>query len=63
MVKNSPANAEDARDTGLIPGWEGPLEEEMVTSILAWEITWTEEPGGLYIVHGVKKELDMTEST
>ena len=21
MVKNSPANAEDARDTGLIPGW------------------------------------------
>ena len=63
VVKNLPANAEDARDTGLIPGWEGPLEEEMVTSILAWEITWTEEPGGLYIVHGVKKELDMTEST
>ena len=30
-------------------GWEDPLEEEMAThsSILAWEITWTEEPGGL----------------
>ena len=30
-------------------GWEAPLEEEMVThsSILAWEIPWTEEPGGL----------------
>ena len=30
-------------------GWEEPLEEEMVThsSILAWEIPWTEEPGGL----------------
>ena len=31
------------------PGWEDPLEKEMVThsSILAWEIPWTEEPGGL----------------
>ena len=30
-------------------GWEDPLEREMVThsSILAWEIPWTEEPGGL----------------
>ena len=46
MVKNPPANAGDA---GSIPGSEDPLEEEMTTcaSILAWEITWTEEPGGL----------------
>ena len=30
-------------------GWEDTLEEEMAThsSILAWEIPWTEEPGGL----------------
>ena len=30
-------------------GWEDPLEEEMAThsSILAWRIPWTEEPGGL----------------
>ena len=30
-------------------GWEDPLEEEMEThsSILAWRIPWTEEPGGL----------------
>ena len=30
-------------------GWEDPLEEEMAThsSILAWEIPWTEEHGGL----------------
>ena len=30
-------------------GWEDPLEEGMAThsSILAWRITWTEEPGGL----------------
>ena len=29
--------------------WEDPVEEEMVThsSILAWEIPWTEEPSGL----------------
>ena len=34
-------------------GWEDPLEEEMAThsSILAWKIPRTEEPGGL--VHGV----------
>ena len=42
-------------------GWEGLPEEEMAThaSILAWEIPWTEEPGGL--VHGVA-ESDMTEN-
>ena len=30
-------------------GWEDPLEEEMEThsSILAWVIPWTEEPGSL----------------
>ena len=36
---------------------EDPLEKEMTThsSILAWEIPWTEEPGGLHTVHGVAK--------
>ena len=52
VVKNLPANAGDTRnvrDTGLIPGWEDPLEEGVAThsSILAWRIPWTEEPGGL----------------
>ena len=30
-------------------GWEDPLEKEVAThsSILAWEILWTEKPGGL----------------
>ena len=30
-------------------GWEDPLEEDMAThsSVLAWRIPWTEEPGGL----------------
>ena len=33
-------------------GWEDPLEKEMAThsSILAWSIPWTEEPGGLQSV-------------
>ena len=43
------------------PGWEDPLEEEMAThsSILAWDIPWTEEPGGLQYVG--QKEPDTTE--
>ena len=49
VVKNPPANAGDKRDTGLIPGSEDLLEKGMVTnsSILAWRIPWTEEPGRL----------------
>ena len=38
------------RETQVLSlGWEDPLEKEMAThsSILAWEIPWTEEPGGL----------------
>ena len=46
MVKNLPAVQET-----WVPslGGEDPLEEEMAThsSILAWRISWTEEPGGL----------------
>ena len=46
MVKKSPANA---RDVGPIPESGRSLGEEMAThsSILAWGIPWTEEPGGL----------------
>ena len=38
-----------AGDTDSIPGLENPLEEDIAThsSILAWRIPWTEEPGGL----------------
>ena len=48
-VKTPPANAGDARDLGLIPGWEDPLEEGMEShsSILAWRTPWTEDRGGL----------------
>ena len=43
-------------------GWEDPLEKEMAThsSILAWRIPRTEEPGGLYSPRG-PKESDITE--
>ena len=46
LVKNLPA-VQDTLVRSL--GWEDPLEKEMVThsSILAWKILWTEEPGGL----------------
>ena len=51
-MMNSPANS---GDSGSIPGWgrspgEGngyPLQYSTHSSILAWEIPWTEEPGGL----------------
>ena len=48
IVKNLPANSGDTGYVGSIPGWKD-LEEEMTThsSILAWKIPWTEEPGGL----------------
>ena len=55
VVKNLSANAGDVRDVGR----EDPREDGVAThsSILAWEIPWTEEPGGL---HGVAKESDTT---
>ena len=41
--------------------WEDPLEKRMATpsSICAWRIPWTEEPGGLQSIG--RKESDMTE--
>ena len=52
-VKNMPAR---------ILCQEDPLEEGMAphSSVLAWRIPWTEEPGRLYSPWGLK-ELDMTE--
>ena len=47
LVKNLPA----VQETWIQSlGWEDPLEKEMAThsSILAWKISWTEEPGGLH---------------
>ena len=59
MVKNLPA-MQETRVQSL--DWEDPLKKGMTThsSILAWRIPWTEEPGGLYSPWGCK-ESDMTE--
>ena len=50
VVKNSPANAGRHETQVWSLGWEDPLEEGMAThsSILAWRIPWTEEPGRLW---------------
>ena len=49
VVKNPPANAGDSGDLVWIPGSRTSLEKEMAThsSVFAWKIQWTEEPGGL----------------
>ena len=49
VVKNSPAMQESQERGVYSLGWEDPLEEGMAThsSILAWRIPQTEEPGGL----------------
>ena len=55
MAKNLPA----VQETWVqFLGWEDPLEKGMAThsSILAWRIPWTEEPGRA-AVHGVAKSL------
>ena len=49
MIKNPPANAGNIRDMDSIPGSGRSPGKEMAaySSILAWKIPWTEEPGGL----------------
>ena len=49
VVKNPPASAGDIKAWVPSLGQEDPLEEGMAThsSMLAWRIPWTEEPGGL----------------
>ena len=58
MVKNPPAVQETQVQS---PGQEGPLEKRMATqsSVLAWRIPWTEEPGRVH--PGGSQESDMTE--
>ena len=49
IVKNPPTNAEDIRDAGSIPEWGRSTGGGMAThsSVLAWRIPGTGEPGGL----------------
>ena len=59
-VKNSPA-MQEVQVQSL--GWEDPLEEDMAThsSILAWRIPWTEEPGGLQSIGSWRVEHDWND--
>ena len=62
VVKNPPAK-QRLQETGILSlGQEDPLEEGMAThsSILAWRIPWTEEPGGL---QSMGSQSDMMEAT
>ena len=58
VVKNPLTSA---GDMDLPPGWEDPLEKELEThsSVLAWKIPWTEEPGQLQSMGS--QRVDMTE--
>ena len=49
VVNNPPAIQETQETWVRSLSWEDPLEEKMAThsSMLAWRIPWTEEPGGL----------------
>ena len=60
MVKNLPAKQETWAQS---LGWEDPLEKEMAThaSILAWEILWTEEPGGLQSMGSQKSQTRLSD--
>ena len=62
MVKNLPA-MQEIRVQSL--DQEDPLEKEMAThsSILAWRIPWTEEPGRLHSMGSQRAEHDWTTKT
>ena len=59
-VKNSPPMQEPQETQVRFLGWEDPLKKEMavLSSILAWRIPWTEEPGRLQSMGS--QELDMS---
>ena len=57
MVENLPAVRETQVQTLC---WEDPLEKSMAThsSILAWRISWTEKPGGLWSIGSQRVRQD-----
>ena len=62
LVKNLPA----VQETWVwYLSWEDPLEKEVAThsNILAWEISWTEEPGGLHSLGSQRDGHDWATNT
>ena len=60
VVKNPPANAGDIRDASSIPGLDDVATH---SSILAWQIPQTEEPGGLQSIGLQRVGHDLARST
>ena len=60
MVKKPPANAGDMRDVGWNLGGEAPMEKGIAThsSILAWRIPRTKEPGRLQSIESQRAGQD-----
>ena len=60
VLKNLSANAGDTRDTSSTPGpgRSSGVETAVHSSILAWKIRWTEEPGGLQSMGSQRVEHD-----
>ena len=60
VIKKLPTRQERQAVWFRSVGWEDPLEKEVAThsSILAWEIPWTEEPGGLQSMGSQRVEHD-----
>ena len=63
VVKNLPASVRDIREVGSIPelGWSPGESMAIHSSILAWKISWTEEPGGLQSVGLQRVEHDWSD--
>ena len=59
MIKNLPANA---GVTGSTPGPGDPLGKGMAThsSIITWEIPWTEEPSGLQSMESQRSQIRLS---
>ena len=60
MVKNLPAMQETQVQS---LGQEDPQEKEIAThsSILAWEIPWTEEPGGMQVCEVTRSQTQLND--
>ena len=64
LVVKNPSAMQGIQETRVRPlGREAPLEKEMAaySSILAWEIPWTEEPGGLQSIGLQKSQTPLND--
>ena len=63
MVKNPSAHAGDARDLSSVPGLRRPPGggNDILSSILAWEMSRSEEPGWLQSMQSQKSEIRLSD--